>query len=126
METVSTVLVITLALTLIAVLVSRSGSGNSEPVQLSEQARQLAADPARRSEAVEWCRRETGASKADALLAVELFVASVLPREVKEIAAEPGGKIKAIKLLRDQTGISLLAAKMAVENFMADQDSRIS
>jgi ribosomal protein L7/L12 len=123
METIFTVIFLILALTIVAVLFSRPEPGSKKPIQLSDRVMEMAADPFRRSEAVKCCREETGASKSDALLAVELIVAATHSKEVKAIAAQPGRKIEAIKLLREETGISLKAAKMAVEKFVSGPGS---
>ena len=126
MESLVVVVSLTLTLVFIWILLSRPDPKKVPSLHLSPAVREMAADPARRSEAVEWWRRETGASRADALLAVELVAAEPLSNDVKAIAADPGRKIEAIKRVRDEAGVSLMAAKMVVEKYLANQGSTTS
>jgi hypothetical protein len=125
MKALVAIVSLTLVLAFLWILFSRPDPEKSKQIHLSDSVKDLASDPSRRSEAVEACRQESGASKAEARLAVELFVASALSEGVKEITAQPGRKVDAIKLLREKTGVSLMAAKMAVEKWMEDQRSAI-
>ncbi len=118
MEAWLAVVSLTLVLAFLWILFSRPDPEKTKQIHLSDSVKELASDPSRRSEAVEACRQESGVSKAEARLAVELFVAATFSKEVKVIAAQPARKIEAIKLLREQTGVSLMAAKMALEKYV--------
>ena len=126
MESLVVVVSLTLTLVFIWILLSRPDLEKVTCINLSAGCREMARDPSRRAEAVELCHQETGASRSDATLAVELFVAGESSEAVWRLASQKGKKIPAIKLLREETGVSLLAAKISVEKYLANQGSTTS
>jgi ribosomal protein L7/L12 len=110
--------------------------GIEPPAGFSERVRQLAADPARKIEAIKALREETGMGLAEAKEAVEsgrcgpgleekvdlllrhFGVEVPADTQWQLLARDPSQKIAAIKAYREETGAGLAEAKDAVEEWV--------